>query len=252
MSILDKYYENIPKKSFFDLDYGDRIKVLTYAVAKDLPFVWRELDKERDTKKQATARSVVMNEKGRSGRSAMPKYTENTLESIPEDERGLDILTMSLETLSIMLKNIIQEDDNLQKARKFTNTLESKEGCIVLFKTQIICSAELLIEKGYSVQNGAFLEARLKAKAKAKSRISSLFRSYYNDEVEWPYLVAQVDSILNEYTNSFLVTMDSMENAVQEKQLYEITDKESLGYYMHIEVDRVREMVTGQKKLFLV
>lgn len=251
MNILDKYYSGIPKLDFYNLDYPDQIRVLTYAVGNDLPLHWKEFDTERSTSKQATARSLALNEKGRNGRSAMPKYTQDVLSSIPEDERGKDILNMSLESLMIMLKEVITNGNNFRKAKKFMNTLETFEGAQILFKTQIIVSGELLISGGHDIENGAYLQARLKAKGKAKGKISRLYTKFYKGEITSLELSSNIDEIMNQFTNEFLVSMSGMENAVEEKNLYDATNKDTLNFFITHKIDEIREQVTGQKRMFL-
>lgn len=251
MNFLHKYYKDLPKKSIYDLDYEDQVKVLTFMVAKELPFVWKDLDENRDTKKEATGRSMALNTLGRDGRSAMPKYTEGTFGSMPLEEVGDDILSASLETLNRMLKDIILNGNNVDKARKFANTLETREGCVALFKAQVICSAEIIIDKGVTIRNGAFLEARLRAKEKAKTRISKLYSSFYAEEITWDVLHKSLEEILTGFSREFLMTKDAMSDAVNEQFVYEITEKDSISYFMHAKVDEIREMIKGQKKLFL-
>lgn len=250
MDIISKYYD-VQKLNFYDLDTQDQIKVLTYTVGKEMPFIWKELDIHRDMSKQATARSIVLNEKGRNGRSAMPKYTENVLNTIPGEEKGEDIISTSLESLFLMLKQVIQEGNNLTKARKFMNTLESVQGAKVLFISQVIVSGELLIEQGHNIKNGVFLESRLRAKGKAKNKISALYRQFHNQVINLDQLFQSIESILSQFANEFLISMVGMEQAVDEKSLYELTEKRTIDAFISEKIEEIREAITGQKRLFI-
>lgn len=248
---FEKYNIPIPKRSIYDFEEQDQIKVLTFKIGHIVPRVLKDLDNFINKERQFTAKKTSLIFNGKNDKREnykMTDYVSSYGSFFTEIETSI---TKALEDIiEEIIEDMIKYDKNPNRKNRFFNTLDSPVGIEFLFVIGMISIGEYLIRTYGGIKNGRYLQLVLEAKETLSKQIKEIFK----DMNKGKYTKEQANRIFRslideEIQHKIKIDVDMYDKVKFENDLYHICSEESIEKLIYEIVDHARVKATHQPRL---